>query len=107
MDEETRENWQLILTRAGTEWSGRARYAAAMYFFKLGEMSAEVLEIYRICSRLDDEDAVDALKAYYMGEEWIAKMDKARAEGGTQLVAALKSLLNRWIKQRNHNLIKL
>jgi len=78
MDAETRENWQLILTPAGVEWSGRARYAAAMYFFKAGEMSAEVLEIYRICSRLDNEDAVDALKAYEMGAEWIARVEEAR-----------------------------
>jgi hypothetical protein len=80
MDEETRENWRLILTPAGEEWSGRARYAAAMHFFKRGEISAEVLEIYRVCSRLDDEDAVDALRAYHMGAEWIGKVEKARAE---------------------------
>jgi hypothetical protein len=80
MDEEARENWRLILTPAGEEWSGRARYAAAMYFFKTGEMSAEVLEIYRICSRLDNEDAVDALKAYRMGGEWIARVERAKAE---------------------------
>jgi hypothetical protein len=80
MDEETRENWRLILTPAGVEWSGRTRYAAAMYFFERGEMSAEVLEIYRICSRLDDEGAVDALQAYRMGEEWIASVEKAKAQ---------------------------
>jgi hypothetical protein len=79
MNDEARENWRLILTPAGEEWSGRARYAAAMYFFKTGEMSAEVLEIYRVCSRLDDEDAVNALKAYHMGGEWIAKVEEARA----------------------------
>jgi len=80
MDTETRQNWQLILTPAGVEWSGRTRYAAAMYFYRAGEMSAEVLEIYRICSRLDDEDAVDALKAYRMGGEWIEKVERVRAE---------------------------
>jgi hypothetical protein len=78
MDDETREQWRLILTPAGEEWSGRARYAAAMFFYKAGEMSAEVLEIYRICSRLDDEDAVDALRAYHMGGEWIAKVERMR-----------------------------
>lgn len=78
MEREALENWRLILTPAGEEWSGRARYAAAMYFFKAGEMSAEVLEIYRICSRLDNEDAVDALKAYHMGGEWIARVDLMR-----------------------------
>lgn len=80
MDDETREQWRLILTPAGEEWSGRARYAAAMFFYKSGEMSAEVLEIYRICSRLDQEDAVDALKAYKMGGEWIATVERMRGE---------------------------
>lgn len=78
MDAEARENWRLILTPPGGEWSGRARYAAAMYFYKAGEMSADVLEIYRICSRLDNEDAIDALKAYHMGQEWIVKVERMR-----------------------------
>ena len=82
MNEETRQNWQLILTPPGVEWSGRTRYAAAMFFFKAGAMSAEVLEIYRICSRLDDENAVDALKAYKMGGEWIEKVERVRVELG-------------------------
>jgi hypothetical protein len=80
MTHEDRENWGLILTPAGEEWSGRARYAAAMYFFRKDEMSAEVLEIYRICSRIDHEDAVDALKAYKMGQAWIEKVEEKRAE---------------------------
>ena len=80
MTDEDRENWTLILTPAGEEWSGRARYAAAMYFYRMNEMSTEVLEIYRICSRLDDEDAVDALKAYKMGDAWIRKVEERRAE---------------------------
>jgi hypothetical protein len=81
MEEEEHENWRLILTPPGEEWSGRARYAAAMYFYKAGEMSVEVLEMYRICSRLDDEDAVDALKAYRIGREWIEKVERVRLEG--------------------------
>ncbi|MGV3552206.1 hypothetical protein [Rhizobium sp.] len=80
MDDEERENWALIMTPAGEEWSGRARYAAAMYFFRRNEMSAEVLEIYRICSRIDHEDAVDALKAYRMGQAWIEKVENKRRE---------------------------
>ena len=82
MNEETRQNWQLILTPAGEEWSGRTRYAAAMFFYRAGEMSAEVLEIYRICSRIDAEDAVDALRAYHMGQEWIEKVERVRVELG-------------------------
>jgi hypothetical protein len=80
MAEEYEENWSLILTPTGEEWSGRTRYAAAMYFYRKGEMSADVLEIYRICSRIDHEDAVDALKAYRMGDAWIRQVEKKRAE---------------------------
>jgi hypothetical protein len=80
MDDEERRNWHLILTPAGEAWSGRTRYAAAMYFFEKGEMSADVLEIYRICARLDGEDAVDALEAYHMGREWIVKMEEMRSK---------------------------
>ena len=79
MQDEERRNWRLILTPAGEEWSGRTRYAAAMYFYRLGAMSAEVLEIYRICSRIDNEDALDALKAYRMGSDWIVRAEKMRA----------------------------
>lgn len=78
MDEETRAQWRLLLTPAGDAWSGRARYAAAMYFYQKGEMTPQVLEIYRICSRLDHEDAVDALKAYRMGGEWIETVERMR-----------------------------
>jgi hypothetical protein len=80
MTDEDGENWALIMTPAGEEWSGRARYAAAMYFYRKGEMSAEVLEIYRVCSRIDNEDAVDALRAYRMGEAWIRRVEEKRAE---------------------------
>lgn len=80
MTDEERDNWTLILTPSGEEWSGRARYAAAMYFFLRNEMSADVLEIYRICSRIDHEDAVDALRAYKMGQAWIDKVEQKRAE---------------------------
>lgn len=82
MDQERLEQWRLILTPPGEEWSGRARYAAAMYFYRAGEMSDEVLEIYRICSRLDHEDAVDALRAYRMGRDWIEKVERMRRELG-------------------------
>jgi hypothetical protein len=82
MDDETLSNWKLIRTPAGEEWSGRARYAAAMHFYRAGEMSADVLEIYRICSRIDHEDAVDALKAYRMGHDWIEKVERMRGELG-------------------------
>jgi hypothetical protein len=87
MTDEEKENWALIMTPAGEEWSGRARYAAAMYFYRKGALSADVLEIYRICSRIDHEDAIDALKAYKMGEAWISKVQEMR----TELAKAAKS----------------
>jgi hypothetical protein len=75
MDEETRRNWEIITTPPGAEWSGRARYAAAMYFCQRGDMAPEVLEIYRICSRLDAEDPVSVLKRWKLGEAWIARLE--------------------------------
>ena len=76
MDEETLENWTLIRTPPGTEWSGRTRYAAAMFFFQKGEMSAEVLEVYRICSRLDDEDPLDVLRRWKIGADWVERVQQ-------------------------------
>ena len=75
MDEEIRRNWQIVTTPPGVEWSGRARYAAAMYFFQRGEMAAEVLEVYRICSRLDAEDPVSVLRRWKIGADWIEKLE--------------------------------
>ncbi|WP_075292109.1 hypothetical protein [Pararhizobium arenae] len=75
MDEEERQNWTLIHTPPGVEWSGRARYAAAMYFFQKGEMAAEVLEVYRICSRFDAENPLDVLRRWQIGKEWIERME--------------------------------
>jgi len=43
-------------TPVGVPRSGYARYSAAMYFFQQGQMSAKMLEIYRICCKLDNED---------------------------------------------------
>ena len=74
MDDETRENWTLIRTPPGAEWSGRTRYAAAMFFFQKGEMNAEVLEVYRICSRLDGEDPLDVLRRWKIGADWVARV---------------------------------
>lgn len=79
MDEETLENWTLIRTPPGTEWSGRTRYAAAMFFFQKGEMSAEVLEVYRICSRLDGEDPLDVLRRWKIGADWVERVQRERS----------------------------
>ena len=84
MDEETRRNWEIISLPPGTEWSGRARYAAAMYFFQRGEMAPDVLEVYRICSRLDAEDPVCVLKRWRIGADWIGRLEVYRAKGACE-----------------------
>ena len=79
--EEEAENWRLIATPLGQEWSGRARYAAAMYFYQRGLMSAEVLEVYRVCARLDDQQPVDLMRDRGIGQDWIERLShRANAE---------------------------
>lgn len=73
-------NRRLILTSPGSDWSGRTRYAAAMYFYQTGRMSADVLEIYRICSRQDEVDPADVLLRHKMGEDWLRTLDGFREE---------------------------
>ena len=68
------EQWALVNAPLGEEWSGRTRYAAAMYFYKRGEMSAEVLEVYRICSRLDRQDPLAIVRDRGVGEDWVKRM---------------------------------
>lgn len=78
MDAQTRRNWRIIMTPPGAEWSGRARYAAAMYFYQRGDMASDTLEVYRICSRIDAENPVDVLKRWRIGAEWIGRLEAAR-----------------------------
>ncbi len=76
MDEDEREaaeQWALINTPLGEEWSGRTRYAAAMWFYKRGEMPAEALEIYRICARLDRQDPLSIIRDRGVGADWLAR----------------------------------
>ena len=73
-DRETAEQWALVNTPLGEEWSGRTRYAAAMYFYKRGEMSAEALEVYRICSRLDSQDPLSIIRDRSVDKEWLERM---------------------------------
>ncbi|WP_274627023.1 hypothetical protein [Arvimicrobium flavum] len=73
-DAEVAENWALVNTPLGEEWSGRARYAAAMFFYRRGEMSADTLEVYRICSRLDAEDPLAILRGRGTGKNWLKRM---------------------------------
>lgn len=76
-DDETARNWALIRTPLGEPWSGRTRYGAAVYLYNLGEMEPEVLEIYRICSRLDDEDPIAIIRGSGIGRDWLTKLQQA------------------------------
>ncbi|GAA6194370.1 hypothetical protein [Phaeobacter sp. NW0010-22] len=49
----------ILYARVGPPGSGAARYAAAMYFYNMKLMPVEMLEIYRRCSKFDDEDPND------------------------------------------------
>ena len=40
----------------GVSGSGWHRYGAAMYFYRRGKLDADMLEAYRICCNLDNED---------------------------------------------------
>ena len=71
---EAAENWALINTPLGEHWSGRARYAAAMFFYRRGELNAETLEVYRICSRLDSENPLPIIRDRGVGKDWLKRM---------------------------------
>ena len=73
-NDERAQNWKLVVTPLGEHWSGRTRYAAAMYLYKAGEMSADVLEVYRICSRLDSEDPLAIIRDGGISAEWLNKI---------------------------------
>jgi hypothetical protein len=73
-DSEVIENWALVNTPLGEHWSGRTRYAAAMFFYKRNEMNAETLEVYRICSRLDSEDPLPIIRDRGVGKGWLVRM---------------------------------
>jgi len=77
-DAELAGQWQLVNTPLGEAWSGRTRYAAAMYFHKRGELSSSALEVYRICSRLDAEDPLPIIRERGADDAWLARMTVAK-----------------------------
>ncbi len=66
--EDIAKNRHLIKTPPGEPWSGRTRYAAAMYLHQEGLMEENELEVYRTLCRLDDEDPEILLKGLVKGE---------------------------------------
>jgi hypothetical protein len=49
--------------------AGRARYAAAMYFYHRGLISEDSLEVYRTCSVFDHEDPRPVLELLGLADE--------------------------------------
>ncbi len=74
--------WHIVASTSAEDWSGRARYAAAMTLYQRGETTADVLEVYRICSRLDAEDALDVLALRGIGAAWSRRIRALRAGNG-------------------------
>lgn len=53
---------RLLNTDPGPARSGIERYSAAMHFDQNGKLSAELLETYRICCKLDHEDPIRVVR---------------------------------------------
>ena len=51
-----------------------------MYFYRRGEMDAETLEVYRICSRLDGEDPLPIIRERGVGRTWLERMGFSRRQ---------------------------
>ena len=71
--DELAEQWALVNTPLGDPWSGRTRYAAAMFFHKRGDLGAEALEVYRLCARLDSEDPLSIIRERGVGTSWLER----------------------------------
>ena len=63
MREEDGRQFRLLMAGPEEHNAGLIRYAAAMYFHGRGLISAEALEVYRICSPHDREDPFTLLEA--------------------------------------------
>ncbi len=80
MNDEDVSQLELLDAAFDEPMSGRVRYAAAMYFYQRGMISAECLEVYRICSRLDHEDPGPFLASLGLAEEVEALKSTVRKE---------------------------
>ncbi len=69
------ENFALVKTPLGEQWSGRTRYAAAMFLYKLGHMNADTLEVYRLCARLDHQDPLSLIRQRGCGSDWLETLE--------------------------------
>lgn len=67
-DEDERQ-YAMLTSPPGPAFSGRARYAAAMYFYMRRMIGDDVLEVYRIRSGLDREEPRLSLERRGMAHE--------------------------------------
>ncbi len=79
----------MMASTGGRSWprpASRGRAAPAMRrrctSTSRGRWRRRCSKIYRICSRLDDEDPLDALRAYRIGARWIEVVERRRAQAG-------------------------
>lgn len=71
---------RLLCTAAGPKGSGAKRYGAAMFFYNMGQIGDDMLEIYRRCSKFDREDPIDL--ARFEGVE-LPAFERASAAGSS------------------------
>ena len=60
-----------------------------MFFYKRGEMTAETLEVYRICARLDSEDPLPIIRDRGAGKDWLKRMGFGDGSAVRQVTAEL------------------
>jgi hypothetical protein len=60
--EDALEQFAHLQTPVGESRGGLARYGAAMYFYQYDLITPELLEIYRICSKLDKDSPLEVAK---------------------------------------------
>jgi cytoplasmic iron level regulating protein YaaA (DUF328/UPF0246 family) len=60
---EDEEQLRFLLSPSKSEGSARTRYAAAMYFYQLGQLSDHALEIYRTLAKNDSANPVAIMQS--------------------------------------------
>lgn len=89
-DREARADLMIALGETG---SGKRRYAAAMRLYRRGLLSADALEVYRICAGRDADDPVALLHARGLAHDIVASPGIAPAEAIHRLVAEIDHYL--------------
>lgn len=65
---------ELLQTPLGVVGSARLRYSAAMTLYQAGQISADVLEVYRSCASLDARDVQILIAAYGLSNPLAAEV---------------------------------